>query len=41
MRDYAAGAFEALSWVKMLIQGSKERCILLPSYFDSPTGWAT
>jgi len=26
LRDYAAGAFEALSWVKTLIRESKERC---------------
>lgn len=26
MRDYTAGAFEALSWIRMLIKGSNERC---------------
>ena len=26
MRDYAAGAFEALSWVKTLIKHSRTRC---------------
>ena len=26
MRDYAAGAFEALSWVKTLIKSGNERC---------------
>ena len=26
MRDYAEGAFEALSWIRMLIKNSNERC---------------
>jgi len=26
MRDYIEGAFEALSWVRSLIKGSKMRC---------------
>jgi len=26
LRDYAEGAFEALSWIRMLIKGSSERC---------------
>ena len=26
MRDYIEGAFEALSWVRMLIKNSKEHC---------------
>ena len=26
MRDYATGAFEALSWIRMLIKSGKERC---------------
>ena len=26
MRDYAEGAFEALSWIRTLIKNSNERC---------------
>jgi len=26
VNDYAAGAFEALSWIRMMIKGSSERC---------------
>jgi hypothetical protein len=26
LRDYAEGALEALSWIRMMIRGSNERC---------------
>ena len=26
LRDYTAGAFEALSWIRMMIKRSRERC---------------
>ena len=26
MRDYAEGAFEALSWIRMMIKSSSEQC---------------
>jgi len=26
VNDYAAGAFEALSWIRMMIKRSNERC---------------